>query len=238
LSELDDAQARAQYAFYTADERSLDAIATTIEALEVPPSLATLHLYDAAFARWKLALLYGSEASSGDLRVRRSQSIRAAQACQTHIAAALRLDPRMVEAYVLDSACAMILSEQRSGDKTRMQPACAHHKSLRRALELEPQNPRLLLIESLCLRTAPANSAAAALAGMIKVVAAFDAAPPSQPGVPDWGHAEALLLLGDHYLQRGDISAARDAIEKALVIAPDYRRARDLLSRAAIRTDR
>ena len=34
------------------------------------------------------------------------------------------------------------------------------------------------------------------------VVASFEAAPPSRPGKPDWGHAEALTMLGEAYLQR------------------------------------
>ena len=235
LSELDDAQARAQYAFYTADERTLDAIARTIEQLDVPPPLASIRLYDAAYARWKLAQLYASEVGDGDPRMRRNESIKAAQACQVHVTAALDLDARMSEAYVLDTACAMILSEQRGAEQSKTQPACARSKSLRTALALVPQNPRALLIEAMCLRHTQAPSSSIAFDRLRNVVTAFEAAPPSQPGVPDWGHAESLLLLGENYLQRGESHAARDAIEKALVIAPDYRRARDLLGKADTR---
>ena len=54
-------------------------------------------------------------------------------------------------------------------------------------------------------------------------------------GKPDWGHAEALTLLGGSYLTSGDPVAARDALERALVIAPDYREAQELLQTAAAR---
>ena len=67
------------------------------------------------------------------------------------------------------------------------------------------------------------------------VVAKFEAAPPSQPGKPDWGHAEALTLLGQSYLKRGEMVAARDVLERALVLAPDYRQAQKLLQTAANR---
>ena len=67
------------------------------------------------------------------------------------------------------------------------------------------------------------------------VVASFEAAPPSRPGKPDWGHVEALTMLGETYLQRGDPVAARDALERALVLAPDYRQAQQLLQAAAAR---
>jgi Tfp pilus assembly protein PilF len=42
-------------------------------------------------------------------------------------------------------------------------------------------------------------------------------------------------MLGANDLRRGDSRAARDAIERALVIAPDYRKAQALLQDAAAR---
>ena len=43
------------------------------------------------------------------------------------------------------------------------------------------------------------------------LVTAFEAAPASRPGQPDWGHAEVLALLGEGLIERGDNVAARDA---------------------------
>jgi Tfp pilus assembly protein PilF len=42
-------------------------------------------------------------------------------------------------------------------------------------------------------------------------------------------------MLGETYLQRGDPVAARDVLERALVMAPDYRQAQRLLQAAATR---
>jgi len=42
-------------------------------------------------------------------------------------------------------------------------------------------------------------------------------------------------MLGESYLQRGDPVAARDTLERALVMAPDYRQAQQLLQGAATR---
>jgi len=66
-------------------------------------------------------------------------------------------------------------------------------------------------------------------------VSSFEGAPPARPGKPDWGQVEALTMLGETYLQRGDPVAARDALERALVMAPDYRQAQQLLQSAATR---
>jgi Tfp pilus assembly protein PilF len=41
--------------------------------------------------------------------------------------------------------------------------------------------------------------------------------------------------LGQSYLKRGEMVAARDVLERALVIAPDYRQAQKLLQTAANR---
>jgi hypothetical protein len=39
---------------------------------------------------------------------------------------------------------------------------------------------------------------------------------------PEWGEAEALARLGEIALQRGEPRVARDFIERALLLAPDY----------------
>jgi tetratricopeptide (TPR) repeat protein len=235
-AELDDAQARAQYAFYTADVRGLEAVVTLIERLSVPDSLSPMKAYNAAYGRWKLAQLRQEAAERDDNRAARSLSAKAAQDCLAHTKTALSLDPRMVEAYVLDTACAMLTHEPRAGKALSTTPACARSKSLHTAQQLEPNNPRVMLIEAVCLHGDDAASATSGFDRLRAVAAAFEAAPPSRPGAPDWGQAEALVLLGQNYLQRGDTHAARDVIEKALVIAPDYRRARELLDTAAARS--
>jgi Tfp pilus assembly protein PilF len=48
---------------------------------------------------------------------------------------------------------------------------------------------------------------------------------------PGWGAAEAYVYLGRGYLQRGDVLKARDALERALLIAPDFALARRLLTK-------
>ncbi|HWK72832.1 MAG TPA: hypothetical protein VNQ81_01070 [Povalibacter sp.] len=225
ISDLDDAAARAQYAFYTADSRTLEDVLGLIERLQVPPALTVMKEYYGAFGNWKLAQLY-TEAAAGKPATRASLE-KAAQDCQRHAKAALQLDPRFGEAFAIDAICSAFVPGL-------TQTSCARSKSLRMAQEIEPTNPRIKLIEVMCFEKD--EVASAAYAEKLRATAnAFETAPPSRPGKPDWGQAEALLLLGQNYLQRGDLVAARDAIEHALVIAPDYRRAQELLETAATR---
>ena len=235
LADLDDAQARAEYAYYTADIRALESIVQVIERLEVPASLATLQTHDAAYGRWKLAELYTASPNREGKRSARTLAVESAQACLSHAKRALSLDAKMAEAQVLDSVCTAVARTPHSGDLLSSIPLCARSKSFRAALELAPTNPRVMLMEGQCLYGNGSASSADAIDRLRAVVAAFDAAPPSPAGHPQWGQAEALLLLGKNYLRRGDAHAARDVIEKALVIAPDYRQARELLDTAAVR---
>jgi lipopolysaccharide biosynthesis regulator YciM len=68
---------------------------------------------------------------------------------------------------------------------------------------------------------------------MRKAVAAFEDHSDFRPGQPDWGHAEALCDLGQMVYARGDRTAARDWLERALVVTPDYVAAQALLQKVA-----
>ena len=227
-NELDDAVARAQYAYFTGDTRSLEAALNLIDAVEVPANLNRSKEYYAAYGRWKLAQLYvdASKQPRGDKGVARSAASKAAQGCIQHADAMLKLDPRLAEGHAIEAAC---------GGVTQNSDSCLRSKSLRTALELDPTNPRIKLVEAICFGNGGNRSPMELFEKLRGVVTAFDTAPVSRPGNPDWGQAEALVLLGDVQLQRGDALAARDMIEKALVIAPDYRKAQELLQAAASR---
>jgi tetratricopeptide (TPR) repeat protein len=226
-NELDDGVARAQYAYFTGDSRSLEEALALIDGLEVPANLNRSKEYYSAYGRWKLAQLYMDAAAQprGDKGAARSAASKAAQGCIQHSQALLKIDPRVAEGHAFAAVCGV--ATQPSGN-------CLRSKALRTALELEPNNPRVKLIEAICFR-GDNHSPVELFDKLREVVTAFDTAPVSRPGNPDWGQAEALVMLGEVQLQRGDALAARDMIEKALVIAPDYRKAQGLLQAAASR---
>lgn len=233
-SELDDAAARAQYAFYTGDTRGLEEVLGLIERLDVPATLAPMKEYYAAYGSWKLAQLYTDE-TLGSARKpgARGQAAKATQTCLRHVDSALKLDSRLSEVHAIHAICATPAPGLALTSLSLT--SCARSKALRTALQLEPDNPRIRLIEMLCSMQSDGVTPAARIEKLRTLVAAFESAPPSKPGKPDWGQAEALLLLGQSYLQLGDPLAARDVIERALVIAPDYRKAQELLQAAATR---
>lgn len=233
--ELDDAAARLQYAFYTADTRHLEEVLALLDRLEIPADFAALKEYYAAFGQWKLAQLYANDSSGSDGRGNsRAAASKAAQTCVKRSEQAFKLEPRMDEAYAIHAVCDAFGPPIKLTDRPAFS-GCARSKSMRTAQQLGAGNPRVMLIEAICLG---GNGAAASTAMFDKLrdaLLAFESAPPSRPGRPDWGQAEALVLLGQCYLKRGDTLAARDALERALVLAPDYRKAQELLQPAATR---
>lgn len=233
MAELDDAAARIQYAFFTADPRQLEAALGLLDRLDASGALIAMKEYYAAYGNWKLAQLHVEELGRGRAPGAKSAAGKAAQACVKHGEAAVKADPRLEEAHAIYAVCA----SYGSGLNPLGQPSfggCARSKALHTAQQLAPDNPRIKLIEAICLGEDAAGSAAL-FDKLRETLRAFESAPPSRPGRPDWGQAEALVLLGQNYLQHGDALAARDAIERALVLAPDYRKAQELLQPAATR---
>lgn len=214
-ADLKDAATRIEYAFYTADKRALQeglSLATQVDASELPPGVKEYYL---AFGQWKLVQLSRDSSDAASAK-------KAAQECLRHSKAARSKAPRMAEAYAIESICG-------AADSSLLSSGC-DQKSLRAAQELEPRNPRIQLVSLMCAESAlTGESQADKLRGL---ATAFEQEPPRQNG-PGWGHAESLVMLGQSYLRDGDQRAARDALERALVIAPDYRKAQQLLQDAA-----
>jgi tetratricopeptide (TPR) repeat protein len=231
MEEIEDTAGRIQYAWFTGEARELESALTEMEALETDATLRGLRAYYLAYGRWRLAQLYAHAATEGSSASARSQASSAAQACARHAQEAVVADARNADAYAIQAICpayAMTFAGALRGGRREGRPSC-RTGALRTANSLEPGNPRVLLIDRLCMGE-PASADE-----MRKVVEAFESAPPRTSRAPDWGHAEALALLGQSYLTSGDALAARDALERALVIAPDYREAQELLQTAAVR---
>jgi tetratricopeptide (TPR) repeat protein len=228
-AEFDDAVARLQFAFYTADTRSLEEMLTVLGNFEVDASLAAAKSYQLAYGNWKLAQLYREPPDERPRPNAKSSATKAAKACVQYARETIAKDPRIADAYAIEAVCDSYPAHSIGLGVN----GCSRSKSMRTALTLGAENPRVHFINAVCAPEVEGDP------GVVDrwrtVVAKFEAAPPSQPGKPDWGHAEALALLGESYLQRGEMVAARDVLERALVLAPDYRQAQKLLQTAATR---
>jgi hypothetical protein len=228
-AEFDDVVARLQFAFFTGDTRALDEMLRELANVEVDGALTAAKSYQMAYGHWKLAqLLSDPESERAQAQIKTSPG-KAAKSCVQHARDAIAKDPRMADIYAIEAVCDTFSPNLATNGSS----ACMRNKSMRTAMTLGGENPRVQFINALCSPDAAGDPAA--IERWRAVVAKFEAAPPSQPGKPDWGHAEALTLLGQCYLKRGEMVAARDVLERALVLAPDYRQAQKMLQTAANR---
>ncbi len=216
--ELADLDAKAEYAFFTADARALNALVSANEPLAA--SAQALERYQYAHAEFRRLQLAWRQQKVRDVET-------AGNACLAAIEKVNESDPRFAEGFALEAACAGYL-----GALGGLRGAVAQHRSearLATARELAPHNPRVLLVDGLArwfrAGAGPADHAEArkAFEGAAR---AFDTVTATTPGQPSWGEAEAWLFIGRSLEESGDLLGARNAYEKSLLIAPEFAAAR------------
>jgi len=204
-AELLDLAARVHYGYYHADARAIETAEAALDRLPDSPEV----LYYRDFAALRRVQLGGAG---------RTGLVRFDECARRNVATGLP-KPFTADAWILVAACALM-----AGDEGRREEALA----LARARDSD--NPRIVLVEAWALERAaqddPAESEALA-AKLAAAVEAFDATTSSIDD-PDWGHAEALTALAAHALDRGQVRMARDLIERALMLVPEYQAAVDL----------
>ncbi|MHB8812344.1 MAG: hypothetical protein ACYDAE_03685 [Steroidobacteraceae bacterium] len=218
-------EGRIESGYFQQDAAGLQALAATV-AVGDPPAGDTQdeewRSYYGALAAYRLALLAGSDPT-------RARPF--AQQCIERLNRALALDPGSVEALALQSACFAL---QSNIDPWRS-PFAAPLSLARidKALKLAPGNPRVLLLGALAARDRPkffGGDSQQAFALMQRAVSAFERQGARPRGLPGWGAADAFTELARDYLGRGDTLAARNVLERALLLAPHYAQARRLMA--------
>jgi hypothetical protein len=100
-----------------------------------------------------------------------------------------------------------------------------HHQ--KRALALEPRNPRVLWVAGGNAFNTPPEYGGDQARGMElwrQALAACDSEHGDEPLAPDWGRAEAWMALaaGYYYLKSPDDRAAEAAARRALALQPNW----------------
>lgn len=153
------------------------------------------------------------------------------QQCIDRLNRVLVLDTGSAEALALQSACYAL----QSGLDPWRSPLAGPLSEARsdKALKLAPDNPRVLLLGALAARDRPTlfgGDPQQAFHLMQQAVSAFERQRASGSKVPGWGAADAFTDLARDYLGRGETLAARNVLERALLIAPQFTQARRLMA--------
>lgn len=213
-----DLQAQILYAYQTEDLHNLHDLIETLGA-RVATNGGDAARYHVADADYRFALLSGRQSGA--------KALAAAADCTDQLKSVLANNPQSAEALTLQAACYEEMAEFKRIEGIFLRARAADR--LDAAYRLAPRNPRvLLLMATFGLAQAPAGSAREheAMARLETAVRLFQRSSATRTDVPDWGHAEAYLLLGRQLLRRGDLVGARNWIERALITAPDYKAAK------------
>jgi tetratricopeptide (TPR) repeat protein len=177
-------------------------------------------LYAIAYAGWRMATLPDVP--------RKEQDDLLGDAAD-RLKAMLKDNPKHAEAQALVGT---IYGQQASRSTLRaifLGPRSAD--ALGRAGELEPANPRVLLLRGIsALQTPSAHGGSPHMAEQF-LRRSLDEflRQPQMTSWPDWGRFDAHAWLGQALRRKGDLAGARAQYEKALAIAPDSRWLRTVL---------
>jgi hypothetical protein len=218
-----DLQAQILYAYQTEDTHTLNNLiqdlTTRVEADEGAAALR----YHLAHAQYRRGLLAGAASNR--------EAEAALSDCIDQLKVVLSHDVKSAEALILQSACYADLAQHRRLESVLLRSRS--EERLKAALKQEPRNPRAVFLSSVQgLRQGKPGSAEQqhAFALLLLAVQLFDASSATTIDTPGWGHAEAYLALGQQLQSRGDQLGARNWIEKALIVAPDYKAAQRQLA--------
>jgi hypothetical protein len=236
-----DVEGRIQYAYYTDDARALNGVLNSLKPKPVEGDAETqgedfvTRSYFRALAHYRLAQVL----STG----KKSQARDAIDECGEEVDRAVDALPKVpldldetpearhqrAEAYALGTACTL------AGREMSSVPFGGGRIGSRidDAVKLEPKNPRVRLVEALVAFERAGKDAAekaAAVQKLRNVTAMFEVARAAASTTPEWGAAEAYAFLGRVLFDQRDVVGAREALERALLIAPDYGFARRLMA--------
>jgi hypothetical protein len=236
-----DVEGRIQYAYYTNDARALNGVLAFLkpkpaegEAESGGEDVST-RSYFRALTHYRLAQVL--------ITTKKSEAKGAIGDCGDEVDRAVEALPRVplgldetdenrkrrAEAYALGTACTLAGREMSSipfgGGRIGSR--------IDEAVKLEPKNPRVRLVEALAMFDRAGKDAAAksaALKSLRATTAMFEQARAQASTTPEWGAAEAYAFLGRALFDQRDVVGAREALERSLLIAPDYAFARKLMA--------
>jgi tetratricopeptide (TPR) repeat protein len=217
-----DTQARIDYAYQTEDGNGLATLVQNLTTQVNSDPADTALRYHLAHAQYR----------SGELSRERPRATQAAFSdCIDELKPVIEKNVKSAEGMVLQAACYLGLADLTMLEAVLLRTRAADR--LKSALQLEPRNPRAVLLSAMQeMHHAKPGSAEnqRAFAALQLAAQLFEQSSGTSNDSPGWGHAEAYLALGHELQIRGDHLGARNWIEKALIAAPDYKMAQRQLA--------
>jgi tetratricopeptide (TPR) repeat protein len=236
-----DIESRIQYGYFTEDQRALHALVEPLTSNDAHDRLKSYYAGLLAYREIQLAQAQANPGAPAAVSGKklptpsrkndrtRSEARQMLERCVSSLDHALEAQKDFADALALQSACLEQLADLSSWGSPFAGSRSA--SQLRKALQIAPKNPRVLLLDAVSDYEHPKSADAPRSCDKFKNTAAvFETERADVDQVPGWGAAEAYTWLGRCYLGNGDAVPARDALERALLIAPEFGQAKRLLS--------
>jgi tetratricopeptide (TPR) repeat protein len=223
-TDLRDVEGRIEYAWFTEDANSLRNLIRSTEGVLPKGGDSAFTRYQLGFAHYRLGLLLAQKKDDA--------AAEAFSGCIEELDEAVEANEQFADAYALQSACYGSLAELQAWKA--MVYGSQRDSRIDKARELAPRNPRVMLLDGVAdgeRSKAFGGDKARAQAKFKQAVELFERAGEPTEGGPGWGAAEAYLYVGRGLMQSGDTLGARNALEQALIIAPEFAAARRELGR-------
>ncbi|MGE0189381.1 MAG: hypothetical protein AB7F79_09480 [Steroidobacteraceae bacterium] len=216
--QLNDLAGRMEYAFYAEDSRSLQLAIQSLTQLELDTESDMLQQQQQLdYGRWKLAQLLGKHDPA--LATQMAEECADSKIANTVDGTSLAIR------HALHAACLSILAQLRPLRSVLYKRQ--RNAEIDQALQIDSRSPQVQLVSAWLHAD---DKEPQDMAPLSTVVAAYDAAALVQiTHNVLWGHAESCYLLGQLAIANGESLAARNALERALILMPDYQAASTLL---------
>lgn len=212
-----DLSGRVEYAFYAEDSRALQRDLQAMAALEINHDFALLQQNQLDYGRWKLVQLQSQISSVQAQQLAEDCVDSKLPANSTGTTAALH--------FALHAACLSELAQLRPVRSVLYRRE--RDSAFSQALKLDARSIQVRLVGAWLKYS---NKEPVDSAELKTLVAAYDKAASGE--LNDnllWGQAEACFLLGQAEIAKGNVLAARNALERAILLAPEYPAAQALL---------
>ena len=228
--QLADAKRQIMAADYRADLAGLEKLRDSLAPLTKDPQTGYLAEYWRGYADWRIALNGASrKMPAGELR-------KHLEAAVASFDDAVSMRPDFADAYAAGGSVNSWLAAFHRDDMDAMRPMIVKSASMiRKAMELEPENPRVLWVKGGDYFFRPAQyggDKARAIETYKHALTAAEKEQVADPARPDWGKAESLMALAFANLNNEppDTATARTYADAALREAPDWWYVREVLS--------
>jgi hypothetical protein len=221
-----DIESRIQYGYFTEDSRLLASLQQQLALADGADRLAAYYSALLAYRLTQLSVRSASGAKQAPApEPDKGQARELLGRCLASLAPVLAVEKDFAEGLALQAACLAMSAEI---DFWHAPMSWLRGGSaLKRALQLAPANPRVLLLQAAA--DSGRSNGEKAIQELRRAIAGFEVERREVGRVPGWGAAEAYELMARIYLRRGEAVAARDALERSLLLAPGYLAARRLL---------